>query len=99
MPVTSVKIGDVKLKFITSPLPIEDKLFTRIELFQCDENFVPIGAASISIHEDNEEIYHENLRKQALEKGHFVAEESTDPQWNPDYKSEESIDNGSESTI
>jgi hypothetical protein len=36
------------------------------------------------------------LREQASEKDHFVAEESTDIEWNPNYKPEE---HGDESAL
>ncbi len=102
MPCTAIKIGDARMKFMTSPVLLtskeseEQKLFTRIELYSCDEDFMPTGTASVSIHESDEETYHKMLREQASEKGHFVAEESTDIEWNPNYKPEE---HGDESAL
>lgn len=102
MSCTAIKIGDVRMKFITTPVMLphketnEEKEFTRIEIYSCDENFIPTGTASISIHELTEETYHKELRAQASEKNHFVESESTDIEWNPNYKPE---DHGDESAI
>jgi hypothetical protein len=106
MAVTALKIGDVRVKFMTvpgQPITSEDgtstKSFLQVELYTCDEEFIPQGMASKSIHEHDEETYHKELRKQASEKGHFVPEESTDYEWNPGYNPENDIDYGSESAI
>ena len=106
MAVTALKIGDVRIKFMTvpgEPITSEDgtstKSFLQVELYTCDEEFIPQGMASRSIHEHDEETYHKELRKQASEKGHFVPEESTDYEWNPGYNPENDIDYGSESAI
>jgi hypothetical protein len=100
MATTALKVGDVKIKFMTLPgelLPAlvagkEPKAFLNIEVRQCDENFMPTGNCSISISELDEETYHKNLRIEAQAKGHFVPEESTDYQWHPDYKAEEDVE-------
>lgn len=96
MPVTAIKVDDVRVKFITVHLPPapsteggEPKSFLQVELYSCDEEFIPQGSPSKSIHEKDEETYHKELRALAKEKGHFVPEESTDPEWNPDYKPEQ----------
>ena len=106
MAVTALKIGDTRIKFMTvpgEPITSEDgtstKSFLQVELYTCDEEFIPQGMASRSIHEHDEETYHKELRKQASEKGHFVPEESTDYEWNPGYNPENDIDYGSESAI
>jgi hypothetical protein len=106
MAVTALQIGDVRIKFMTvpgEPITSEDgtstKSFLQVELYTCDEEFIPQGMASKSIHEHDEETYHKELRKQASEKGHFVPEESTDYEWNPGYNPENDIDYGSESAI
>jgi hypothetical protein len=106
MAVTALQIGDVRIKFMTvpgEPITSDDgtstKSFLQVELYTCDEEFIPQGMASKSIHEHDEETYHKELRKQASEKGHFVPEESTDYEWNPGYNPENDIDYGSESAI
>lgn len=101
MPCTAIKIGDLRMKFLTTSVefPNQDgeiKRFTNIELYQCDEDFIPIGKSSRSIHEHDEETYHRELRKASFEKGHLVKDESTDPEWNPDYNPEE---HGDESAL
>jgi hypothetical protein len=92
MAVTALKIGDQRIKFMTMGSEVikskdgtREKAFLSIDLRVCDEDFIPVGGGSISVHEDDEQTYHTNLRIQAQEKGHFVPEESTDHQWNPGY--------------
>lgn len=92
MPTTALKVGEQRIKFITMGSELikskdgtREKSFLNIELRICDEDFIPVGPGSISVHEDDEETYHRNLRAQAHEKGHFVPEESTDHEWNPGY--------------
>jgi len=99
MAVTALKIGEQRLKFMTTPAELitsqdgkSQKLFLTIDLRICDEDFIPVGTGSISIHDGDEESYHKALRIAAKEKGHFVPEESTDHQWHPDYKPEEDND-------
>lgn len=92
MPVTALKIGEQRIKFMTAGSEIikskdgtTEKEFLTIDLRVCDEQFIPTGPGSISVHEGDEESYHKNLRIAAQEKGHFVPEESTDHQWHPGY--------------
>lgn len=101
MPVTALKIGEQRLKFMTMGSEVikskdgkTEKSFLSIDLRVCDEDFIPTGPGSISVHGDDEETYHRNLRIQAKEKGHFVPEESTDPEWNPDYVTPTPEENG-----
>lgn len=96
MAVTALKIGSKRIKFMTTPAELitskdgtTQKLFLTIDLRVCDEDFIPVGSGSVSVHEGDEEAYHKALRAAAQEKGHFVPEESTDHQWHPDYKPEE----------
>lgn len=98
MAVTALKIGEQRLKFMTLPAELikskdgeTEKLFLTVDLRICDEDFIPVGVGSISVHEGDEESYHRTLRIAAKEKGHFVPEESTDHEWHPDYKSEDHI--------
>jgi hypothetical protein len=101
MPVTALKIGDVRLKFMTIPTQYvqkedEYKDFLKVEVYVCNDEFIPIGTPSVSIHEDPEEKFHTDLRAQSYSFDHFVYEESTNPEWNPQAKL---VENGSESTI
>lgn len=101
MPVTALKIGEVKIKFMTMPTQYvqkedEYKDFLKVEVCVCNDEFIPIGTPSVSIHEDSEDVFHRNLRLESSKFDHFVKEESTNPEWNPDYKHEE---HGSEITI
>ena len=101
MATTAIQIGDIKMKFMTLPAHLTNeegvKQFLDITLYQCDEDFIPTGQSSHSMHEDDEETYHRTLRLQATEKGHYVPEESTDPQWNPNYIEPE--EDGNEDTL
>lgn len=92
MAVTALKVGDQRLKFMTVPAELvkskdgeREKLILTVDLRVCDEEFIPVGTGSISLHEGDEESYHKALRIAAKEKGHFVPEESTDHHWHPDY--------------
>lgn len=79
----------VRIKFMTTLIeaPAKDgngtKVFLDVEVHLCDEEFIPKGRTSKTVQDRSEEEYHRDLRLQAAEKGHFVAEESTDPEWNP----------------
>lgn len=98
MSVTALKIEDKRIKFMTFPEELitsengqDHKNFITIDLRICDENFIPSGVSSYSVYDGSEEDYHKTLRIEAHEKGHFIPEESTNPEWNPDYKEEDFI--------
>lgn len=95
MPCTALRVhdpekGTVHVKFMTNMIeaPAKEgdttKLFLNIEVYLCDEDFIPQGTTSKTLMDRDEEEYHRDLRKQAHEKGHYVPEESTDPEWNPE---------------
>jgi len=99
MAVTALKVGDNRIKFMTLPEELvtsqdgeNQKKFLTVDLRACDEDFIPSGIGSYSVHEDDEETYHKKLRIAALEKGHFVPEESTNHEWHPGYKPEDDIE-------
>lgn len=86
MPCTALKIinedGSIKrIKFLT----IWNPPFTDIDLYNCNEDFIPMDNPVSTQVEMDEDSYHKKLRTEASGKGHFVPEESTDPQWNPGY--------------
>lgn len=56
-----------------------------VSYYVCDGEFLPFGAAEITVSEKSEEEFHKELRAQADAEGHLVQGESTDPQWNPGY--------------
>ena len=74
-----------RLLFMTASSPTG----VDVDIFLGDENFLPIGRASIGVDLKSEEDYHRQLRKESSEKGHFVREHSTNPEWNPAYVAEE----------
>jgi hypothetical protein len=84
MPCTALQIekeGKInRLKFITQQQPG----FLELLVYLCDEDFKPVGNPEHSAHELSEEHYHRDLRKASKEKGHYVPEESTNPEWNQD---------------
>jgi hypothetical protein len=81
MPVTSIKIGDNKLMFITQQF---DKMLS-INLYICDDDYVPVGKPHVSELEIDEETYHRNLRKESIERDQFMQGFSTNPEWTPGY--------------
>lgn len=89
MACTALKVDDIRIKFMTNVIeaPSKDgstiKPFLNVELYICDEDFIPEGNTSKSIIDREEEAYHRDLREQAFKKGHYIPEESTDPEWNP----------------
>jgi hypothetical protein len=86
MPVTSLEIlqsdGSAKrLQFITEQH--ETGLFVGVR--QCDEDWNPFGEPAETVDHRLEEVYHKELRAAAKEKNQFVAQYSTNPEWNPGY--------------
>lgn len=86
MPCTAIKIekndGTVfRLKFLT----IGNPTHTDVDVYRCNDDFIPIGEPESGMDERDEETYHKELRIKASEKGQFVPEQSTDPNWNPGY--------------
>lgn len=80
MALTSLKLNEKdRLQFITDQL--EEGL--KVMVYTCDENWKPQGEPAISGDKRTEEVFHRELRQAALEKGHYVPEHSTDPDWNP----------------
>lgn len=63
-----------------------------VDIYPANENFEPLGTASLGVCIKNEESYHKELRKQALEHGHFVPDFSTNPEWHPSYAEKEYLD-------
>lgn len=84
MAVTALKItdeeGEKKVLFMTVP---RKEKGVDVDIFVANEEFEATGTPSMGICQMNEEIYHVNLRKEAAEKGQFVPEFSTNPEWNP----------------
>lgn len=76
-----------RVLFMTCPTPNG----VDVDLFLADENFLPMGTPSLGVDTKKEDEYHKLLRKQASEKGQFVEEHSTNPEWNPNYKPEDHV--------
>ena len=70
----------IRTKFITT----QQDTHIDIDVFHCDEMFIPIGKPSLGVDERSEEEYHRTLRTEAYSRGQFVPEESTNPEWNPE---------------
>ena len=70
----------IRVKYMT--VPTEKAL--DVDIYNCDEKFTPIGDPHRGIDVRGEEEYHRELRKQSDKRGHFVKEESTNPEWNPE---------------
>lgn len=86
MPATTLWITDsekeIKMMFITTTY--DEGGFT-LNIYGCDEDFIPKGEPVTKELIGDEADYHRNLRKDASEKGHFVSGHSTNPEWNPGY--------------
>lgn len=85
----------VRVKFMTVATPTH----TDVDIYPCNETFIPIGEPEMGVSEKDEESYHKELRSQASEKGQYVPEESTDPHWNPGYVEPIEEENGDHNTV
>jgi hypothetical protein len=96
MPCTALKIVkdgvENRIKFISQ----QQQTFTELLVYKCDQDFKVEGQPEHNASEMDEETYHRQLRVQSQKHGHFIPEESTNPEWNPDYKPEE---DGNQDTI
>lgn len=87
MPVTALNLpdpkggGHKKVKFITD----DSVPYLLVNIYQCDEDWIPQGKPTEGTHTDDEEAYHRLLRIEASKREHYVKEQSTNPEWNPDY--------------
>lgn len=85
MATTAIEItrpdGANRLLFMTA----QTEAGLDVDVSLADGDFMPLGKTSLGIspkHVD-EESYHRELRQQAHEKGQFVPDYSTNPEWNP----------------
>lgn len=89
MATTSLRIEEKgrinHLQFMTVPT----EKGVDIDVMLTDSDFIPVGNPSMSAMPVSEEEYHRKLRKEASERGQYVKENSTNPEWNPDYVPEE----------
>ena len=82
MGVTALKIGETRLLLMT--VPKEDG-GVDVDIYMANEDFYPEGKSSVGYAQQNEEEYHKELRFKSHERGHFISEFSTNPEWNPDW--------------
>jgi hypothetical protein len=86
MPVTALIVptpdGEVKSKVVTTAT--DHGLL--VELFKCDDQWEHVGQSEKFGEVTPEEDYHKSLRINAAMAGHFVPEQSTNPELNPEYK-------------
>lgn len=66
-----------RVKFMTVDLGTH----LDVDVFFCDENFIPINEPAKGVAEGTEEDYHRLLRKEADHRGQLVREECTNPEW------------------
>lgn len=85
MATTAIKIGEQRLLFMT----VQKEKGVDVDIHMADEDFMPIGTPSLGFSEMDEPEYHTKLRIESAEKGQFVPENSTNPEWNPGYKAED----------
>ena len=82
MATTALKIkkgdSEIRVKFMT----VDKTEYVDVDIYQCNEDFIPIGAPEMGVDARTEEQYHRDLRKEASERGQFVPEQSTNPEWN-----------------
>ena len=85
MGTTALKITNdgVEKRLLFMTVPTEHGV--DVDLYEANEEFMPIGKASIGASDKHEIEYHVELRKEASKKGQFVPEFSTNPEYNPGY--------------
>ncbi len=85
MPVTALKIvkGETVTRTKIMTLPGQES-GVIIDAYACNEEFIPIGKPLQSTDTRDEELYHRELRKEAQKNGHFISEESSNSEWNPE---------------
>lgn len=93
MPVTALKVprdqGVIRTKVVTTAT--EHGLL--VELYNCDSEWREVGNPERYGETVPEDQYHKALRMDASIAGHYIPEESTDPEWNPNYKEETENEN------
>ena len=86
MPATSIMIMNDeayhRLMFITQQS--DEEGFT-VSIYRCNEEFLPMGEPVTKDLMGKEMDYHISLRKDSSQKGHFISDYSTNPEWNPGY--------------
>ena len=83
MAITSIKVekeGQPTLRSQFMTIPTETGVI--VEIFQCDDRFIPIGEPQRGDSDMTEKAFHMKLRQQAYDHGQYVYENSTDPDWN-----------------
>lgn len=85
MPVTSIKTvqGDkeTNLQFLTTSVGE----LLEVEIYLCNDQWIPQIKIGRSIDNRSEEDYHKELRKDAHDREQLVKKYCTDPEWNPDF--------------
>ena len=66
-----------KTKFMT----VDRDFYVDVDIYKCNDQFIPIGEPSMGVNERTEEVYHKELRQEAKKRGQYVPEESTNPEW------------------
>ena len=84
MATTALKVVKEGLAVRTKFMTVQNDGFLDVDIFHCDEKFKPLGKPTMGVCDGNEENYHKDLRIKAKAKGHFVPEQSTNPEWNPE---------------
>ena len=92
MATTAIRItkdGNIsRLKFMT----VWNGQFLDVDVYHCDEKFLPTGTPLQGVDPREEKEYHMELRKESKARGQFVPEESTNNEWNEEI--DESGSNG-----
>lgn len=90
MPTTSLKIpqedGVKRLMFMTNAINEE---LVEVNIYFCDEEFIPQGDPVKQVAQLKEEVFHKSLRKEALQKDHYIKDFSTHPEWDENLNTQE----------
>lgn len=89
MPCTALEINKEgiahKVKFITQ----QNEKYLVVFIYGCNNEFIPYGNPELTASDMTEEEYHKKLRLEANKNGQFIKEQSTDPEWNPNYNKQD----------
>ena len=84
MAITALEVIKDGMKIRTKVFTVQETDKLAVDLYYCNEEWIPKGTPHLSVDKRTEEEFHRELRSQSKAKGHFVPTESTNPEWNPD---------------
>ena len=85
------RLGEIRVKVMTSVIKSSKGPLVQSVLHQCDEEWLPMNILASSYSDSSEEEIHRQIRAEAFEKNQLVEGESTNVELNPNYNEEDHI--------